>query len=245
MVRRNKGDEGEVSIINKIFMHRNDKQWNYNYFGQYSCTVLISPSEFLKWENKLHWSPIENEKQIKKAGGSFKADLILIFLDTSLIKRVSIKCFDGGAPTIMNHTHRAANCWTECLNPPDTLVFLMNELRTLGTHGEDIKLSDLQLNASELKNLKEIVLYFVSEGSGNKKSKVSSDSILYAKNNEIIQFYPSVSDYVDSLITSQKLVLSIRNKGYTSKKALKDSTWLYQAPFKKPKGALNIRLTQT
>ena len=235
----NKGEKGEVDIIRTIFRHRNDKLWVLKNFGHESRIELMHPEHYMYGITRF----VEDENSIHKAGQRCKADIVIFFIDVDIVRKVSIKCFDGGPPTIMNHTHRAAKCWSESLDPPDTIVSTMNSLRSSGVCGEDIKLSDLQLNDFEMEHLRKIVTYFVSIGSGSRKSKVPCDSIMYIRDGEIIQFYSSVSDYVDTLIETRKLVLSMRSKGYTSKKALADTQWVYQEPYGKPKGALNIRLS--
>lgn len=239
----NKGEKGEINITKQIYRHRNDRLWVLKNFGYDSRIALMHPKDYDDWAMYGILRFIEHEDGLQKAGRSYKADIILMFLDVRVIKRVSIKCFDGGAPTILNHTPRTAKCWSETLDPPDAIVAKMNAMRSLGVCGEDIPLSRLRLDDQEMEHLKKILTYFVSTGTGDKKSKVPCDSVLYVENDEITQFYPSIAEYVDTLITSQKLKLSIRSKGYTSKKALEDHTWVYQEPYGNPKGALNIRLS--
>ena len=239
----NKGEKGEINITKQMYRHRNDRLWVLKYFGYDSRIALMHPKDYDDWVMYGIRRFIEHEDNIqKKAGRSYKADIILMFLDVNITKRVSIKCLDGEPPTILNHTPRTAKCWSETLDPPDTVVAKMNALRSSSGCGEDIPLPRLQLDDWEMENLKKILTYFVSTGTGDRKSKVPCDSVLYAKNDEITQFYPSIAEYVDTLITSQKLKLSIRDKGYTSKKALEDRMWVYQKPDGKLKGALNIRL---
>ena len=239
----NKGEKGEINITKQMYRHRNDRLWVLKYFGYDSRIALMHPKDYDDWVMYGIRRFIEHEDNIqKKAGRSYKADIILMFLDVNITKRVSIKCLDGEPPTILNHTPRTAKCWSETLDPPDTVVAKMNALRSSSGCGEDIPLPRLQLDDWEMENLKKILTYFVSTGTGDKKSKVPCDSVLYAENDEITQFYPSIAEYVDTLITSQKLKLSIRDKGYTSKKALEDRMWVYQKPDGKLKGALNIRL---
>lgn len=239
----NKGEKGEINITKQMYRHRNDRLWVLKYFGYDSCMLLMHPKDYHDWATCGILRFIEHEDDLQKAGTSYKADIILIFLDVLIIKRVSIKCFDGGPPTILNHTPRTAKCWSEMLDPPDAVVAKMNAMRSLGVCGEDIPLSRLRLDDQEMENLKKILTYFVSTGSGSRKSKVPCDSVVYVKDDEIIQFYPSVAEYVDTLITFQKIILSMRSKGYTSKKALEDRMWVYQEPDGKLKGAFNIRLS--
>lgn len=238
----NKGDEGEINIVKYIFRHRNDTAWSKLNFGYESRIKMITPRNYIRHKGNPIY--VECEEDIEKAGGSYKADIVIEFIDVGVTRKVSIKCFDGAAPTIMNHTHRSAKCWRD-LEPPDTIVDRMNALRTSGTSREDIKLQDLQLSAPEITHLKKILFYFVSIGTGSRISKIPCDSVLYVKGGEITQFYHSIEDYVDMLVTSQKLVLSMRSKGYTGKKALLDRTWVYEEIGKKPKGSLNIRLTNS
>lgn len=236
----NKGEKGEINITKQMYRHRNDRSWVLKYFRYDSRMLLMHPKDYHDWPLRF----IEHEDDLQKAGTSYKADIIVWFLDVVIIKRVSIKCFDGGPPTILNHTPRTAKCWSEMLDPPDAVVAKMNTMRRSGECGEDIPLSRLQLDDQQIENLKKILAYFVFTGSGSRKSKVPCDSVLYAKSDEIIQFYPSIVEYIDTLITTRKLKLSIRNKGYTSKKALEDRTWVYQEePCGNLKGALNIRLS--
>jgi|SRR6056300_365057 len=239
----NKGEKGEINITKQIYRHRNDRLWVLKYFGYDSRIALMHPKDYDDWATCGILRFIEHEDGLQKAGRSYKADIILTFLDVRVTKRVSIKCFDGGPPTILNHTPRTAKCWSETLDPPDAIVAKMNAMRSLGVCREDIPLSRLRLGDQEMEHLRKIVTYFVSIGSGSRKSKVPCDSIMYIRDGEIIQFYSSVSDYVDTLIETRKLVLSMRSKGYTSKKALADREWVYQEPYGKPKGALNIRLS--
>lgn len=241
----NKGEKGEIAIIKKLFLHRNDRSFVHKHFGYNSCIELMHPWQYDKWITH-GFSCITRMDDIQKAGGLFKADIVVIFHNTGIIesiKRISIKCFDGGAPTILNHTPRISKCWRR-LAPPDAIVAKMNRMRSSGEAGEDIPLARLNLDVLELENLKKIITYFVSRGTGARFSKVPCDSILYSKNNEITHFYPSVSEYVEDLIVSQKLILSIRSKKGLEKAILKDEKWLFREPGGgKPKGLLNIRLT--
>ena len=240
----NKGEKGEINITKQMYRHRNDKLWVLKYFGYDSRIALMHPKDYDDWAMYGILRFIEHEDNIqKKAGRSYKADIILMFLDVHIIKRVSIKCLDGGPPTILNHTPRTAKCWSETLDPPDTVVAKMNAMRSLGVCGEDIPLPRLRLDDQEMENLKKILTYFVSTGTGDKKSKVPCDSVLYVENDEITQFYPSIAEYVDTLITSQKLKLSIRSKKGFDEKILADETWLYWDPRGKPKGLIHIRLS--
>ena len=236
----NKGEKGEINIIKKLFLHRNDRAWVRKHFGYDSRIALMHPSQYDKWVTH-GFSCITDEDDIQKAGGLFKSDVVVLFHDIGIMKRISIKCFDGGAPTILNHTPRIAKCWQR-LAPPDAIVAKMNKMRSCGA-GEDIHLRDLKLDDLELEHLKKIVTYFVSLGTGARLSKVPCDSVLYAKRDEILHFFPSVSEYVEDLVGSQKLILSIRSKKGLENSILKDEKWLFQEPDGKPKGLLNIRLT--
>ena len=76
---------------------------------------LIDPSN-----NKI----INDKGTIKKSSWKNKADIIIDFIDVSKKYYVSIKCNDGAAPTLLNHTSLCAKCWEterlknffECIN---------------------------------------------------------------------------------------------------------------------------------
>ena len=86
----NKGERGEIKIIEFLFDNMNNEEIINEIFSIKSRIKLIDPSTH---------EIIYNKESIKKTSGYFKADIIIDFIDVYKKCNVSIKCNDGAPPT--------------------------------------------------------------------------------------------------------------------------------------------------
>lgn len=250
ILQGNKGERGEIKIIEFLFDNMNNEEIINEIFSIKSRIKLIDPSTH---------EIIYDKESIKKSSGYFKADIIIDFIDIYKEYNVSIKCNDGAPPTLLNHTSLCANCWeTERLKKyVPTLTKIINDLndkRKKGIYKEDICYTDMKLDENEINTIINITSYFTFEGTGAKESKCPANSVLFVKNTCNISKTSKFTgcetnemklDYIKNILPS--LRFSLRSKGMPTKKEQleKCKPWIYEDIDKngniKLKGALHIR----
>ena len=246
----NKGEKGEIKIIDYLYDNRDDKDIINKIFGILSRIVLIDP-----FNNEI----ITDKNSINKSSGYYKADIIIDFVDISEKYSVSIKCFDGAPPTLLNHTSLNAKCWDSKLKdhiePLTSIVQRVIEKRKSGIFKEDIPCKNLELTDIEKKCLIKVATYFTFDGTGKCDSKCCADSILVVGNSNDVSNTSEFKDcrekelkekYIESIL--HKLRISLRSsKGMPTKKEQieKCRPWIYEYTDKKGNirlcGALHIR----
>jgi hypothetical protein len=248
---KNKGENGELFIIRYLYNNRNNSEIIYKLFGINSAIILIDPISNLD---------IIDVNNIRKSSGFYKADIIVYFIKINIYYKISIKCNDGGPPTLLNHTPLSAKCWnTEKLKKYlPILTKIINDLnnkRKSGIYKEDIKIMNItNINDREKKCLINVLVYFIFNGTGSCESKCPADSILFVDNTSNIlnttSFYDCKKNYMKKKYVEKNLPnlkLSLRDKGMPIKKLQLDicRPWIYEDIDKegniKLKGALHIR----
>jgi len=176
--------------------------------------------------------------------------------NTKFEYRISIKSKNGAYPTILNHTPRTANVFINgylSKNVPslDTLLNEYIDKRKTKYIGEDISLCKLECVKDNLQIkecLKEVISYFIFDGSGKGDSKCKSNSLLFYKNNTI-KFIKCCNleekkKYVETILNN--CIISLRDKGMPKKIKAENKPWIFN-DYKtdgsiKYKGSLHIRL---
>ena len=247
----NKGERGEIKIIEYLFDNMNNVEIIYKIFSINSKIKLIDPSN-----NKM----IYDKGSINKSSGYFKADIIIDFIDASIKYNVSIKCNDGAPPTLLNHTPLCAKCWEtgrlKQYTPTLTnIINYLNDKRKKGIYKEDIRYTDMELDENQINTIINIISYFTFEGTGGSESKCPADAVLVVGNShdvlETSKFKGSKTqemklDYIKGILPV--LRFSLRSgKGMPTKKEEIDKCkpWIYEHIDKKGDiklcGALHIR----
>lgn len=168
----------------------------------------------------------------------------------------SIKSKNCSYPSIINHTSRKAKIFAKngLLNKYiDSLDKIIKEYiskRKLKLFGEDVNLIDLEYYGNNLifDNFLEIISYFVFDGTGKGESSCKVNSIMYYDNDNIefikCRSIEEKKNYIKSI--SNKLILSLRDKGMPKKICEVCKPWIFTS--NKPdgsikyKGSLHIRL---
>ena len=254
----NKGEKGELLVIKKVYeLIKNKDEKNTellrSLFGKnasYGLTVCDVKSA----------KPITQIDEIKKTSSIYKADCLIKVNQINKMFNISIKCYHGSMPSLVNHTPRSANIFQkkgdlyQYVPILDDIIKNMNKLRKEGKVGEDIPIKNI-LFTNEHKNcIKEIVKYFMFNGSGRGKSKKSSNSMLSVKDPNDISTWKFINcdnemrklDYISSIYDN--LILSMRDKGMpkNEKKMHICEPWIFnhitESGIIKKKGSLHIRL---
>ena len=246
----NKGEIGEIYVINKLFDLKNDCKKLINIFGD----DIIDGYELYDTYGKI----IFNKEQIKKSKSKSKADCIIELKKTNLKYFISIKCINGSPPSILNHTPRSAKVFNkDCelfnnLEKLDELIKLLNEERKKGNVGEDIIISKKNINIkNDIKqNLLYVIKYFMFIGSGSGISKNPVNSILEISEPNDITKWNFINcdndikkiEYVNKLYN--KIVISMRDKGMPKDKNKLEicKPWIFEDKNNKKKGSLHIRI---
>jgi hypothetical protein len=233
---KNRGEDAERGVIKTLFSKRNDRDCIFSWFGIDSRIELRNP---------LNLEKIDHEDEVVKATSRSKADIVIDFIDVG--KRIfpSIKSLDGNSPAIVNHTPRHHPQWSVLLDLNeglilDSVIQRMNETK----HTEDVHIQSLELTDEEKCVLHKVIRYFIFEGTGCGESRCPADSILYTKNDQVVNFYNDKDAYVTHIF--DKLVLSMRDKSMpliTSDKYTLCEPWIYyNEKSGKHKGSLHIRV---
>ena len=196
---------------------------------------------------------------IKKSPSRCKADVIIEFIGTKEIRKISVKSNNGAPYAVLNHTPRSAYVFQQGFLKPyladlDYVVMRMNKQKYMDESTEDINIEDLKyLLRRHAFALKKVLMYFIFNGSGSGDSKIQSDSILLIDGDDL-EFVDCYHDadkmkYIELLY--HKIKLSMRNKGMPKKpkkmtrsskskyddRIKKCNVWIYGA-----KGSLHIRV---
>ena len=129
-------------------------------------------------------------KDFTKAGSGYKADIVIYFKKTGKISKISIKCWDGSEPSLMNHTPRRAVVFQEngklnqCVKNLDKFIDEYKKMRSSGECAEDVSIMDIlecvpvDDRDAVKKTLIEVTAYFTFDGTGTYESKCPADSVL-------------------------------------------------------------------
>ena len=246
----NKGERAEIKIIKYLFDNMDNVEIIEEMFSIKSRIKLIDPST-----NEI----ICDKESIKKSSGCFKSDIIIDFIDDTKKCNVSIKCFDGQAPALLNHTALSAKCWkTERLEkyvPALTRIINdLNDKRKKGIYKQDIPYTKMKLDDNQINAIINVTSYFTFDGTGSSESKCPANSVLVVENSCNIsktskftdcETHEMKLDYIKNILPF--LTFSLRSKGMPTKKEQLDKCkpWIYEDIDKKGniklKGALHVR----
>lgn len=243
---KNKGDKGEIILLLDIYY------WNYT--KQYNKLITIFGNEAEEGITLMDISSntiINDINTIQKAKGIFKADCIIKMNKTNTIYRISIKCKNGGVPSVMNHQRRDQPVF----QPGGDLNYLLLGIDMLVSKYHDLRKDGLpeEVNFAKLHNfssednevLLELVCYFMFNGSGNNTSKQMADSLLIidgtdinfvnlnGKENQMKYIKDNWNLFNISLI-SRKNLGSIKFKDEIQRKCNKDNKFKQKYELMKP-----------
>lgn len=185
-----------------------------------------------------------------------KADTIILFKKTQRRVAVSIKCFAGGSPSILNHTRRDTWVFQEgelsiYLPSLDNMITILNNKRTNGEVKQDIHLYNLKLKNVNIDiSMINIIKYALFEGTGTKRSKVPANSILDIKNvNDISTWkYTDCSSEITKMFYAlsiyKRCIVSLVSKGMKTHICEKQKPRIYNDNGKL-KGSLHIRVEKS
>ncbi len=204
--------------------------------------------------------------QIGKSPSKSKADCVVKLKSNNKMLYISIKCMNGGKPSVLNHTPRCAKVFTSGgylhseLDNLDKLINIMNEKRTKGEVKEEINISQqipsIQNEHKDIYNsIIKLMSYFIFEGTGSSKSDNPANSILKVHVPTDIskwEFFMCDTDiekhdYVISIYS--KLCFSLVNKAMpknlhkpeSKEKYVTCAPWIYKDKSKE-KGCLHVRI---
>jgi hypothetical protein len=248
---RNLGEEGEVFL--KVFLvqqvHFGQK---VGIFGKITSLDFGPSTRVPKWKQKYAKMLASGDYQglrsvFQKAPGRYKADVGING------KNYSVKYVGGARSAIVNHTSRKGFLRV-CVHigvdikPLDVMVSEYWKKREEGIITEDILNSNPESPfASHKKYLKNILKYFLFDGTGEKDSEFRADGIIEFSDPLDPSTYKILSkdDVIDHMWSS--LVFSLRSKKgmpktYDPKKHANLLPWVRFRPGDAyPKGALHIR----
>lgn len=197
--KQNKGEKAEVHFKKTIFELNNKKKYQelINIFGEEARQGITMLSDT--------GVPIQKIDDISKSPSSSKSDLDIKMNSTGGLYSISIKCFDGGKASILNHTTRNAKIFQEggnlnsIIQELDILIEEYCKYRATPNGREEMNLKKLIDvvpidNRDKLeKTIIKVILEFMFKASGKGPSSNPSNSLLEIKKNQY-HFTPLKTD---------------------------------------------------
>ena len=250
---QNKGEKDEVLLLLHLY-HTNEM----NHFDKLIEIFGEEASEGISILNIDTYDEIFDINKLSKAPCGYKADCKIRMKKTKNVYSISIKSKNGANPSILNHTPRSAKIFQEggiinhlvpCL---DKILQEYIDKRINKIIGEDIPISKLTCLKDDYllkEDFKEVLSYFIFDGSGRGYSKCKSNAIMTYQSDKIMfRKYDNIQNkkaYIESIY--DKLVISLRDKGMP--KLLQEccKPWVFEDikpdGSVKYKGSLHIRIT--
>lgn len=247
MLPYNKGEFGEILCINNMYnlIHSNPDKIK-NLLGLHNDEIV----ELIDVQTHL---PINGS--VKKAPARQKADCCIKVGNRKIF--ISIKTSHGANPSVINHTPRSAKVFQDggdlnyLVDNLDHIVISMNMLRNSDRGTEDIKISQLEkLISAQESALKEVISYFVFDGTGQYKANYTINGILCVNDPTDITTWSffdcpdraSRLKYIDMIYP--KLILSMRDKGMPKDeyRLVQCRPWIFESNGKS-KGSLHVRMS--
>lgn len=248
----NKGEKDEVLLLLELFYMNEINQYNYlvEIFGE-------EASEGILFINIDTDKEIIDINKISKAPSNYKADCRIKMRKTKNIYNISIKSKNGAIPSILNHTPRSAKIFQEngifnnYLPYIDKIIEEYIMKRQNKIIGEDVLISNLMCFKNNIllkEKFKEVLSYFVFDGTGKGYSKCKSNAIITYENKKIIfKKYDTIEDkkvYIDSIY--DKIVISLRDKNMPKIIPIHCKPWIFNDIKPdgsiKSKGSLHVRI---
>ena len=193
----NKGEKDERLCQLDLLYFNKTKQYDklVNIFGE-------EASEGIKIINMNTELPYTNFNEIQKTKSCFKADSKIIMNMNNYTYSPSIKSKTCARPTIINHTARTAKVFQEQgklykhKNSLDQILEEYINKRNNNIIGEDasvLKLYILQNNLIK-EDFKEIISYFLFDGTGKGDNAYPADSIIYYYGENDIKFIKCINN---------------------------------------------------
>lgn len=213
MKKKNIGEEEEKKKKKLLFNNRNNIQWLRKKFPDQQEEVL----QGIEVINPSTNQPITSEEQIKKAASSLKADIKIKFNSTQREIGVSIKCFMGANPCVLNTTSREKFINNDKLSPYLASVDALVRLYLLDpglTSENDRYLFEFGLTDKQKNDVALVIAYFMLEGTGTGDATVPANGVFnISKSGELLPFIELSTDeekinYV--LDKWNKYIISIR-----------------------------------
>ena len=206
---QNIGEKEEIITIAKLVNHRNNKNWLVSLFGEEAAEGIqvIDPST-----NQV----ITSVEQIKKAASSIKADIKIKFNITERVIGISIKCFKGQPPCLVNTTSREKFINNDKLSPYLTSLdeLVRQYLLDPGPKSEkDRYLFEFDLTNEQKNDVALVIAYFMLEGTGRGDSKAPANGFLnIGKSGELTFIELSTDEAKIKYVLNKwnKYILSIR-----------------------------------
>lgn len=250
--KKNKGEKDEVMVALKLFY--------YNQKNEYDKLIEIFGEEASQGIHILNMDTndeILDISKLSKAGSGYKADCKIKMKKTGKIWNSSIKSKNGAKPAILNHTPRSAKVFKETgylyenLSYLDIMIKEYIDKRKSSQIGEDIFINELEClkNDNTLKEkFKNVLRYFVFDGTGKGYSKCKANSIIEYENDKITftgcDNEEKQKKYIESIY--HKIVVSLRNKGMPKQHRKYCEPWIFEHIKSdgsiKQKGSLHIRM---
>lgn len=248
--KRNKqfniGEKDEIKCIQTILcMKKKELTEVFNDIA--ACGV-----ELINADTNKH---ILDESEIKKSSCANKADIVIKFKKTNSKSYCSIKSFNGGCPSIINHTSRKANVFQKGflkndLNNIDKLIKEYINKRKSNEISQDIILSKLKsINNNKIKkSIVKMIYYFMFAGTGRGNSKTYVDSLIILNKSNIKYIHfdntEKAYEYCESIL--HRCILSLRSKGMPKEICKVCEPWVYKEIDKnkntRNKGSIHIRI---
>ncbi|RZD39356.1 MAG: hypothetical protein CXT73_07705 [Methanobacteriota archaeon] len=244
----NRGERGEIEAISFCFENRENTNWCTNHWGE-------SGADGIEVIDPVTNNPIERIEEIRIAQAAYKADVKILLRRTGEMLALSIKTTNAAPPTVLNHTHRAANAFQQILQEIlphlDTSLDYYREERRNGRYGEDVYLNDLLNNfPEEVRNAWiRTIVYFTFEGTGRGRSICPANSMLLWDGEDIhfsdCRTQEQKERYVNDLLNQNLYRISLRRKAMPKRITARHLPWVYEdrtGDEIRYKGSLHIRL---
>jgi hypothetical protein len=252
--KKNKGEKGEIAVLTELFkMNAN------NEFNKLKVIFGDDASDGIEILDIETHDKIVNIGEIKKAKSTSKTDCTIKLVKTGTIVNISLKCLYCSKPSLLNHTPRSAKVFQKDgklhaqLGNIDKLICSLNDMRTDGTVGEDIRIKEIKLDDQLKGSIKDVAKFFVFEGTGRGPSKYPCNAIMEILDpDDISKWHFTLCDtdqtktnYVNSVY--DRIVISVRDKGMPKKQSDRElcKQWIFKQKTEtgiREKGSLHMRL---
>lgn len=245
--KKNIGEKDELLSILQLYNMNTTKDYQglMNVFGcEASGGITILD---------LNTSSLLQIRNITKSTPGSKSDIQIKMNKTDITYNVSIKSNNGSKPSILNHTPRTANVFTDpgilCQYVPslDVLIaeYICKRNSKIVNEEAPLCMFDCMKEKKIYQDIVHVLLYFVFDGTGKGFSKNRANSVLLINKNLLSFITCSTHEqkevYIESIIG--KCVISLREKGMLTKDKHIQNSWCFQdCTTERIKGSLHVRM---